>query len=71
MENESKPDLTIPEMLGKLDLMMKRREYIENQVGLLYKEYEQLADDIDMAETIIMHKSNKEARKNEINNIFN
>ena len=58
---ESKRELTIPEMLTKLDLLYKKKEYIENQVAILHRDYEQLADDIDMAETIIMHKSNKKA----------
>jgi len=70
MESKPESNLTIPEMLVKLNLMYDRQESIQKQVALLYKEYEQLADDIDMAETIIMHQSNKQARKNEIKSIF-
>jgi len=42
--------------------MYDEQEAIEKQVELLYNEYSQLKDDIDMAETIIMHQSNKRAR---------
>ena len=68
---ESKSNLTIPEMLAKLNLMFDRQESIQKQVALLYKEYEQLSEDIEMAENIIMHQSNKEVRKNEVKSLFN
>ena len=67
---ESEPKLTIPEMLAKLDLMYKKQNQIEIQVALLYKEYEQLGDDINMAQNIIMHQSNKKTRSDEIKSIF-
>ena len=64
MESESnEPNINIPQMLAKLNLMYDRKEAIEKQVALLHKEYEQLGDDIDMAQTIIMHQSNKLSRK--------
>lgn len=63
--------ITIPEMLKQLDMMFDKREEIEKTVQNLYKEYEQLTEDIDLAETIIMHQSNKiNRRKNEKKNFF-
>lgn len=62
---EPKSNLTIPEMLAKLDKLYERKEVIEKEVALLYKEYAQLSDDIDLAQNIIMHQSNKKARKSE------
>ena len=54
--------LTVPQMLQKLDELYGKKEQIENQVKVLYKQYAQLTEDIDMAQTIIMYQSNKLAR---------
>lgn len=57
--------ITIPDMLKKLDVMYDKKEQIEFAVERLYKEYEQITEDIDLAETIIMHQSNKINRQKE------
>ena len=68
MANQS--NLTIPEMLAKLNLLYDRLEYVENQICIFYNEHKQLKDDADMVERLIIYQSNKEARKNEVNKLF-
>ena len=61
--NDKFNNLTIPQMLAKLDELYDKQEQIQNQVKLLYQQYAQISEDIDLAQTIIMYQSNKLKRK--------
>lgn len=60
----TKKQVTIPEMLQKLDdLYVKEHELQEDTVVSL-KELTQVQEDIEVLELMIMHKSNRLAREN-------
>lgn len=58
-----KKEVTIPEMLAKLDDMFKRQNEIITESKKLYAEYNQLTEDIELLQYMVMHKSNKNARQ--------
>ena len=59
---ESKRNITIPEMMQKLDDMYKQQDEIIIKGKKLHEEYNQLEEDIDLLQTMIMHQSNRVAR---------
>ena len=66
---DSKPEsskfnnISIPQMLQKLDGMFDKEEQLIRDMKKLQYEYKQLQDDKELLQTIIMFKSNSENRK--------
>lgn len=53
----------ISDLMKKLDMMYQREEEILKEAKILYIEYKQLQEDKELMQNIIMHTSNKSARK--------
>lgn len=60
-QNKSKQfnNLTIPQMLAKLDSMYDREEEIKIEIKKLQIEYQQLQDDKEMLQTMILFQRNR------------
>jgi hypothetical protein len=58
--------LTIPQMMEKLDELYKRKEQTQRLVKAYIVLLEQLDEDIDLAEQMIMYTSNKRSRNGAI-----
>jgi hypothetical protein len=63
MEPKQFHDLTIPELLGKLDELYEKEEKLAAEIQKLMIQYNQIKDDISLMQNFIMHKSNKTNRK--------
>lgn len=50
-------------MMQKLEGMYKREESLKQQMTLLTMEFKQLQEDKEVLELMIMHQSNKQARR--------
>lgn len=61
--DQPKREITIPDMLAKLDNLFDREEQLKIQMTSLVNEYNQIKDDINMIQTMIMYSSNKRARR--------
>jgi hypothetical protein len=55
-------------MVEKLEGLHKKKKELELQIQKLLVEYEQVKDDIEMAETMIMYIKNRQDRKQELIN---
>jgi hypothetical protein len=53
-------EISIPEMLSRLDKLYQREDEIKKQFQLLIKEAQQIKEDIEMMQMMIMYKSNRE-----------
>lgn len=56
-------EVTIPQMLQKLDNYYVQEKDLQKQILKLCKELEQVQEDYQLLEMMIIHKSNKMARQ--------
>ena len=56
-------NLTIPQLLAKLDSMFAEEERLCNEMNELKRQYTQLQDDKEMLQNMIMYLSNKNSRR--------
>ena len=62
MGDEYKRQITLQQMLQKLNLLYKRQQEIINQVKFLKSEYELKEEEIELLETMIMFQYNRGGR---------
>ena len=61
----TEPDrINLSDMLKKLEQLYKEQDELIQQANLIETRFEQLKEDIEFLETMIMYKSNTQARKN-------
>jgi len=63
MDQSQYNNINIPNMIGELDKLYAKEEMLLKQINHLIKEYRQLQDDKCLMQDIIMHQSNKMARR--------
>ena len=61
-KEETKPTVTIPQMLQRLDQYYKREEEIKREIILLTRELLQIKEDIQMMEMLISFRANRVIR---------
>ena len=58
-QHDSRPKLTVPQMLARLDQMFSQQDDIRRQIRILMLKERQLHEDIEMLQNMIMYQSNK------------